>query len=215
MVPFDSASFCKSALRADAPIGEGTSCPVRGEVPLETLVAGSSVFDAASLEPILDFIKDAPRDVQASIYVFYCEAISNVIHHAYSDEHVIPKFWWTAGLEINPATSRYVFTVSDEGRGLGRSLPFDSNRDGHKDAACWRALLSCPGKSSREARGQGLASFTRLAKTLNGGRLTVESEGDRYTYSEDAGGKVSKAAAARKGVRVALDVASETLWRAA
>lgn len=208
MAPYDSASFCKSAVRAYGPAAAEPARRVQGSLPLETSIAGSDVFDAASLEPLMDVIKDAPRQVQASIYVFYCEAILNVIHHAYSDKMSAPKFWWTAALKIDPATYRYIFTVADEGRGLDHVLPCAAKGDAH--VRRWSELLEerC---MTRKARGQGLASFTRLAQAMRGARLTVESNSARCTYSEDAGAEVSSTESARKGVRVMLDLAPETV----
>ena len=210
MAPYDSASFCKSALRAHGPAAAGPARRVQGSFPLETTVAGSEVFNAASLEPLLDVIKDAPLEVQASIYVFYCEAISNVIHHAYSDKASAPKFWWTAALKIDPATYRYIFTVADEGRGLDHALPCVAKGDACPDVRRWSEFLQerC---MTREARGRGLASFARLTQAMRGARLTVESNSARCTYSEDAGAEVSSAVSTHKGVRVVLDLAPETM----
>lgn len=210
MAPYDSALPCYSALRASSRRASEPACGVQGSFETAACVAGAGTFDAASLEPILDVIKNAPPDVRASIYVFYCEAISNVIHHAYRDTATAPKLWWTAALQIDRANRRYVFTVADEGGGLPRASACSGRDEGLADR-CWPALLDAHRPTRPEARGQGLASFARLARAFQGARLTVESDRTRCTYTEDAGAEVSTSADARKGVKIALDLAPETL----
>lgn len=211
MVPYDSVTLRKRALSASASSGSKAACRTQGSFLFETSVAGSNVFDAASLEPLLDIIKDAPQDVQASIYVFYCEAISNVIHHAYNDKATAPKHWWTAALKIDPSTYHYIFTVADEGRGLEHALPCAVKGDALTAVGRWSKLLKAPRRNPCESRGQGLASFARLVQALRGSRLTVESNSARCTYSENAGAEVSALAASRRGLKVALDLAPETV----
>ena len=211
MASYDSASFCHNARRAREPVAKKPAFAEQRSRLTKACVAGGAAFDAASLEPILDVIKDAPQDVRSSIYVFYCEAITNVIHHAYRDTGAAPKLWWTAALQIDLATERYVFTVADEGRGLRKALPCSLDDGAFADVRCWSVLLDAHRAAGPQTRGQGMASFTRMAQAFPGARLTVESDNTRCTYAEDIGTEVSASIEARKGVRVALDLAPETL----
>ena len=200
-MPYESGPTCEKQFAAMRE-SFGSSCAVK--------VTGSAPFEPSSLEPIMDVIKDAPIGVRASVYVFYCEAISNVLHHAYNESDAPPSAWWMATVQVDPSKNHYLFKVADQGRGLSRCVDVCSDQLSASVANStfrkWSNFFAATECPSSDARGQGMASFVRLVKSYRGSQLTVESNDARCTYSDGGSPQVSIVDAPRPGVSVTLDL---------
>lgn len=136
------------------------------------------------------------ESVTRDVYVFFCEAVSNVRHHAYPNS-ADRSAWlgWEATVRVDADQKLAVFTVRDQGVGIANSvrrvpwLPEGSPADLIRLAACTEDA-----PHDGPWRGRGLSGMVGVVQRRRGCTFDIQSSGFLVSFSADSPmGRVSKA----------------------
>lgn len=141
--------------------------------------SGERSIDAEKLWELTSGISDsAARDV----YNFLCEAVSNVIEHAYQRG---PWLGWTAVAKIDRERRCAEFEVGDRGIGIAASV---RKRDPSMEGACTELIFLTVCHGFRQpgdcGRGLGLSSMAKLASKHDEYAFHLHSHGQTVKFDK-------------------------------
>lgn len=207
----DLTSLEPAASEYEAAMPTARVVGARPHSPSATIIPGRRALEPARVAELASTLQSLGTDAEAAAYTFFCEAITNVLDHAYcGPEPRDDALLWHAAAEIDVTAGRLLLTVTDSGCGLPRSLPRlheseieDPGRTASPDHELLAAALSLA-RGRTTSRGQGFGWFVRLAERWNG-QLVVESLGSACVFSPAHGLVATEREVYRRGTLVQID----------
>ncbi len=184
-------------LRVENPIGEANNNTDTRYVQFRTgrLVEGEAIekLRKDDLEPV---VGEVPS--KRHLYAAVTEAMTNVVHHAYGDQKILPNWWLSAS--YNVTDGEVVIMLFDQGVGIPETLPrkFSEQirgiaRTNHAQIIKAAHELS-RSSSEQKNRGNGLGTDVReyLNKLNCRGSYRVTSLQGRYIFEKQVNGETDE-----------------------